>query len=49
MLERALGLGAPEGNVRSVLDEGAPLLVLLRALRQSVQASYVEQLLSAMA
>ena len=47
-LERALLLAEPEGYMRIFLDEGAPLVALLRrASAQSIAASYVQRLLAA--
>ncbi|HEU5099148.1 MAG TPA: LuxR C-terminal-related transcriptional regulator, partial [Roseiflexaceae bacterium] len=47
-LARALVLAAPEGYVRVFVDEGAPMLVLLRAgYARGIAPEYVEQLLSA--
>ena len=49
-LERALKLAEPEGYVRLFVDEGAPMLALLRQIRPHVHGSlqgYVATLLSA--
>jgi LuxR family maltose regulon positive regulatory protein len=46
-LERALALAQPEGYVRLFLDEGAPMLELLRhAGSKGIQPQYVSRLLS---
>ncbi len=48
-LERAVTLAEPEGYVRIFVDEGAPLVVVLRDLEKSgVARSYVRRLLHAM-
>jgi LuxR family maltose regulon positive regulatory protein len=47
-LERALVLAAPEGYIRLFVDEGEPMLTLLRlAYRRSIVPEYVATLLSA--
>jgi LuxR family maltose regulon positive regulatory protein len=47
-LARALVLAAPEGYVRSFVDEGAPMLELLReAYARGIALDYVERLLAA--
>jgi len=47
-LERALTLAEPEGNIRLFLDEGAPVLVLLRhAYARQIAPGYVRTLLEA--
>jgi len=47
-LERALSLAQPEGYVRAFLDEGAPMVELLRrAGSQGIAPHYVSRLLSA--
>jgi LuxR family maltose regulon positive regulatory protein len=47
VLEQALMLAAPEGYVRAFLDEGAPLLVLLRqAAVQGIMPGYVRTLVA---
>jgi len=47
-LERALSLAEPEGYVRVLLDEGQPLLALLReAVRHDVAAPYARTLIAA--
>jgi LuxR family maltose regulon positive regulatory protein len=49
-LERALSLAQPEGYVRTFLDEGAPMAMLLRqAGSRGIAPDYVARLLSAMA
>jgi hypothetical protein len=46
-LEQALVLAAPEGYVRIFLDEGAPMLALLRqAAVQGIMPGYVRTLLA---
>lgn len=46
-LDRALGLAEPEGFVRVFLDEGVPMVELLRrAVAQNLHASYALQLLN---
>jgi LuxR family maltose regulon positive regulatory protein len=49
ILERALGLAAPEGYVRIFVDEGAPLAALLTQVadRASPMAEYAAKLLTA--
>src|SRR4029079_3630576 len=47
-LERALGLGAPEGYIRLFVDEGSPMAALLRMARaRGMHVAYVAQLLAA--
>jgi LuxR family maltose regulon positive regulatory protein len=47
-LERALALGEPEGYVRTFVDEGEPMAMLLRlALSQGMAPNYVARLLAA--
>lgn len=47
-LHRALALAAPEGHVRALLDEGAPMTTLLRmAARKGVARDEVRRLLAA--
>lgn len=47
-LEQALNLAEPEGFIRVFLDEGKPMIELLRrAVAQGVHASYALQLLNA--
>jgi LuxR family maltose regulon positive regulatory protein len=47
-LERALALAEPEGYVRIFVDEGGPMLILLRAAaKRGIAASYVRRLLTA--
>jgi LuxR family maltose regulon positive regulatory protein len=47
-LERALSLGEPEGYIRVFIDEGAPMVTLLRhAQRRGVAPAYVGALLDA--
>jgi LuxR family maltose regulon positive regulatory protein len=47
-LARALLLAAPEGYIRIFVDEGAPMLELLRAAHaRGIAPAYVEQLLAA--
>jgi LuxR family maltose regulon positive regulatory protein len=47
-LERALALGEPEGYVRTFVDEGEPMAMLLRlALSQGIAPNYVARLLAA--
>ena len=47
-LERALTLGEPEGYVRTFVDEGEPMVRLLRrALARGIAPSYVGKLLAA--
>jgi LuxR family maltose regulon positive regulatory protein len=46
-LEQALVLAAPEGYVRNFLDEGAPMLALLRqAAARGIMPGYVRTLLA---
>lgn len=46
-LQKALGLAEPEGFVRLFLDEGRPMIELLRrAVGQGIHASYAVQLLN---
>ena len=48
MTERALVLAAPEGYIRLFVDEGSPMLGLLRlAYRRGIVAEYVASLLAA--
>jgi LuxR family maltose regulon positive regulatory protein len=48
VLEQVLALAAPEGYVRIFLDEGAPMLALLRqAAAQGIAPGYVRTLLVA--
>jgi LuxR family maltose regulon positive regulatory protein len=47
-LERALVLAAPEGYIRLIVDEGPPILSLLRlAYRRGIVPEYVATLLAA--
>ena len=47
-LQRALTLAEPEGYVRVFVDEGAPMVTLLRAAsKQAIAPSYVRRLLAA--
>jgi len=47
-LEHALNLAEPEGYVRTFVDEGAPMIALLRdSLSQGIARSYVSRLLVA--
>ena len=47
-LAYALSIAEPEGYVRTFIDEGAPMVALLReALAQSISAAYVTKLLAA--
>jgi LuxR family maltose regulon positive regulatory protein len=47
VLEQALVLAAPEGYVRIFLDEGAPMLALLRqAAARGIMPGYVRTLLA---
>src|SRR5918912_561008 len=47
-LEQAFALAEPEGYMRTFLDEGAPMLALLReALRRRLCPAYVGHLLQA--
>jgi LuxR family maltose regulon positive regulatory protein len=47
-LARALLLAAPEGYIRVFVDEGAPVIELLRAAHaRGIAPAYVEQLLAA--
>jgi LuxR family maltose regulon positive regulatory protein len=48
-LHRALGLAEPEGYVRTFVDEGPPLAMLLRAIgKQGTAPGYVRRLLAAL-
>jgi LuxR family transcriptional regulator, maltose regulon positive regulatory protein len=48
-LGRAIALGEPEGYVRIVVDEGAPMAALLRAIvGQGSDSAYVRRLLAAL-
>ncbi len=48
MLKEALALAEPEGYVRSFVDEGAPLVALLRELRaHGMMQAYVDKLMAA--
>jgi LuxR family maltose regulon positive regulatory protein len=48
-LERALALARPEGYVRTFIDEGAPIMQLLKlALQKGIEPEYAADLLAAM-